>query len=76
MAIGVIIFIAWLVFMALTVFAFIFWAWKENQFHDIEESKFTMLEEHEPEAWPGRELASKRKGRANSRSHDDYGGDS
>ncbi len=76
MAIGVIIFIAWLVFMALTVFAFVFWAWKENQFQEIEKPKFSMLEEREPEAWPGRKLPPERKSQANLINHDIPGGDS
>ncbi len=57
-AVGVIIFIAWLVFMVFTVVAFVVWAWKENQLKDIEEPKYRMLEEIEPEPWPGREPAA------------------
>ncbi len=54
MTVGMIFFIGWLLFMALTVFAFFFWAWKENQLLNIEEPKFAMLEDREPEEWPGR----------------------
>ena len=57
MPIGMIMFIAWLVFMALTVVAFVVWAWKENQLKDIEEPKYRMLEDHELQPWPGREQA-------------------
>ncbi len=57
MAIGVIVFAAWLAFMALTVAAFVVWAYKEDQLKDIEEPKYRMLEEREPEPWPGREKA-------------------
>ena len=57
MPVGIIMFIAWLFFMALTVVAFVVWAWKENQLKDIEEPKYRMLEDHELQPWPGREQA-------------------
>ncbi len=57
MALGVLVFIAWIAFMALTVIAFLAWAVKENQLHDIEEPKYRMLEDRELEPWPGRDPA-------------------
>jgi cbb3-type cytochrome oxidase subunit 3 len=54
MEIGLIFFSAWIVFMAITVIAFIAWFFREGQHKNIEEAKYRMLEDHEPEAWPGR----------------------
>jgi len=59
MAIGVLLFIAWIVFMAITVIAFIVWFFREGQNKDIEEPKYRMLEDREPEPWPGREKKAK-----------------
>lgn len=54
MGIGLIFFTAWIVFMAITVIALIAWFFQEGQHKNIEESKYRMLEDHEPEPWPGR----------------------
>jgi cbb3-type cytochrome oxidase subunit 3 len=54
MGIGLIFFTAWIVFMAITVIAFIAWFFHEGQHKNIEEAKYRMLEDHEPESWPGR----------------------
>jgi hypothetical protein len=61
MAIGVLLFITWLVFMAITVIAFIVWFFREGQNIDIEEPKYRMLEDHEPEPWPGRGEKARRE---------------
>lgn len=61
MAIGVLLFIAWIIFMAITVVGFIVWFLREGQNKDIEEPKYRMLEDHEPEPWPGREKKAKRE---------------
>jgi nitrogen fixation-related uncharacterized protein len=55
MAVGVVIFAAWLAFMAITVVAFVIWAFREGQLKDVEEPKYRMLQDREPEPWPGRE---------------------
>lgn len=61
MAVGVIMFAAWLAFMALTVIAFVVWAYKEGQLKDIEEAKYRMLVDREPEPWTGREESQSSK---------------
>ena len=53
MPFGLVVFVAWLAFMAVTTIAFILWAWREGQFTD--EINYRMLIDHEPEPWPGRE---------------------
>lgn len=45
----------WMVFVILTGVLFILWGWKRDQFKDIEEAKYRMLEEKDPEPWPGRD---------------------
>lgn len=64
MAIGVILFIAWILFMAISVIGFLVWYFKEGQHKDIEEPKYRMLEDHEPEPWPGRDDTSQKGGDA------------
>jgi cbb3-type cytochrome oxidase maturation protein len=54
MPLGMWVVIGWMAFVALTGVAFLLWAWRSGQFRDIEEAKYRMLEEIEPEPWPGR----------------------
>jgi len=44
-----------MLFVALTGVAFFVWGWRGGQFRDIEEAKYSMLEDREPESWPGQE---------------------
>jgi cbb3-type cytochrome oxidase maturation protein len=44
----------WMAFVTLTGVAFLVWGWRHGQFHDVEEAKYHMLEEREPEPWPER----------------------
>jgi cbb3-type cytochrome oxidase maturation protein len=46
--------VGWMAFVALTGVAFLVWGWRRGQFRDIEEAKYRMLEEREPEPWPER----------------------
>jgi cbb3-type cytochrome oxidase maturation protein len=46
--------VGWMVLVALTGVAFLVWGWKSGQFRDIEEAKYRMLEDKEPEPWPDR----------------------
>ncbi len=55
MPVGLLIFVAWLAWMVIMVGAFIHWAWKDDQFKDLEEPARRMLEDREPLPWPGRE---------------------
>lgn len=52
MALGMWIVTGWMIFVALTGIAMLVWGWKRGQFKDIEEAKYRMLEDREPEAWP------------------------
>lgn len=54
MPVGMWVVVGWMAFVALTGVAFLVWGWRRGQFHDIEEAKYRMLEEREPEPWPGR----------------------
>lgn len=52
MTLGIWLLVAWMIFMACVGIAFIVWGWRRGQFRNIEEAKYTMLEEREPEPWP------------------------
>lgn len=41
-----------MVVVALTGVALFLWGWKNGQFRDIEEAKFRMLDDKEPQPWP------------------------
>ncbi|MFN2292354.1 MAG: cbb3-type cytochrome oxidase assembly protein [Anaerolineae bacterium] len=61
MALGVWVFFGWMVFVSATGVAFLIWAWRSGQFKNVEEAKYRMLEDREPEPWPNREKKSKKK---------------
>lgn len=46
--------VGWMTFVSLTGVAFLLWGWKRGQFKDIEEAKYRMLNDQEPEPWPER----------------------
>jgi cbb3-type cytochrome oxidase maturation protein len=52
MPLGLWVVVGWMVFVALTGLVFLVWGWRSGQFRDIEEAKYRMLEEREPEPWP------------------------
>ena len=52
MPFGLWVFVGWMVLVALTGVAFLIWGWKRGQFKDVEEAKYKMLEDKEPEPWP------------------------
>jgi len=54
MALGVWVVFGWIAFVALTGIVMLIWGWKRGQFKDIEDAKYTMLEDREPEEWPDR----------------------
>jgi cbb3-type cytochrome oxidase maturation protein len=54
MPLGIWLLVVWMIFMALVGIAFILWGWRKGQFRNIEEAKYRMLEEDEPQPWPGR----------------------
>jgi cbb3-type cytochrome oxidase maturation protein len=54
MPLGMWVVVGWMAFVALTGVVFLVWGWRRGQFRDIEEAKYRMLEEREPEPWPKR----------------------
>jgi cbb3-type cytochrome oxidase maturation protein len=54
MFLGMWIDVAWMVFVALVGVALLIWGWRRGQFRDVEEAKYRMLEDREPEPWPDR----------------------
>lgn len=65
---GIWVVVGWMTLVALTAVVLIIWAWRTGQFKDIEKAKYTMLEDKEPEPWPGREGAG--TGRKESKTDD------
>ena len=52
MPIGLWVVVGWMLFVILTGVIMLVWGWKRGQFKDIEEAKYTMLEDREPDPWP------------------------
>ena len=59
MPLGLWIVVGWMAFVMLTALILLFIAWQSGQFKDIEEAKFRMLEEREPEPWPEKRKEAK-----------------
>jgi nitrogen fixation-related uncharacterized protein len=55
MPIGLWVVVGWMFFVVLTGVIMLVWGWKRGQFKDIEEAKYKMLEDREPEPWPDSE---------------------
>jgi len=47
--------VGWMALVSFTAIVFLIWGWRNGQFQDVEEAKYRMLEDKEPEPWPGRE---------------------
>jgi nitrogen fixation-related uncharacterized protein len=54
MPLGVWAYALWMLFVILTGVVLLAWGWRSGQFRNIEEPKYRMLEDREPEDWPGR----------------------
>lgn len=54
MSLGVWVIFGWMLLVVLTGIIMLIWGWKRGQFKNIEEAKYKMLEDHEPEEWPDR----------------------
>jgi cbb3-type cytochrome oxidase maturation protein len=52
MPLGMWVVVGWMAFVILTGGIMLVWGWKRGQFKDIEEAKYRMLEDREPEPWP------------------------
>ncbi len=57
---GLVLFIAWMALEAVVVLASIVWGFENGQWKNIEEPKYRMLLDIEPQPWPGREKKSPR----------------
>jgi nitrogen fixation-related uncharacterized protein len=55
MPLGLWVVVGWMVFVALTGVVLLIYAWKSGQFRNVEEPKYRMLEDREPEGWPERD---------------------
>jgi nitrogen fixation-related uncharacterized protein len=55
MPLGMWVVLGWMIFVAFTGVVFMIWGWKTGQFRNVEEAKYHMLEDHEPEPWPQQE---------------------
>jgi cbb3-type cytochrome oxidase maturation protein len=54
MPLGLWVVVGWMAFVIFTGIVFLVWGWRRGQFRDIEEAKYRMLEDKEPEPWPNR----------------------
>jgi cbb3-type cytochrome oxidase maturation protein len=54
MTFGLWVIVIWMGFVALTGVMFFVWGWRNKQFNNIEEAKYLMLQDKEPEPWPAR----------------------
>jgi uncharacterized membrane protein len=55
MPLGLWVVVGWMAFVIMTGIVSIIWGWRHGQFRNIEEAKYRMLEEREPEPWPVKE---------------------
>lgn len=55
MPLGMWVVVGWMIFVMFTGIVFLVWGFKRHQFDDIEEAKYKMLEDHEPQAWDKKE---------------------
>jgi uncharacterized membrane protein len=58
MPFGMWVVVGWMAFVIVTALVMLIIAWRGGQFKNIEEAKYRMLEEREPESWPEREKRS------------------
>lgn len=52
MLLGLWVVVGGMVVVGLIGIVFFIWGWKNGQFRDIEEAKYRMLEDKDPEPWP------------------------
>ena len=52
MPFGMWVVVGWMALVSVTGVLFLVWGWKNGQFKDVEDVKYRMLEDREPEAWP------------------------
>ena len=54
MPLGLWVVVGWMAFVMMTGIAFIVWGWRSGQFHHVEDAKYRMLEDRDPQPWPDR----------------------
>ena len=54
MSSGMWMILGWSAFVMLTGTVLFVWGWLGGQFKDVEEAKYRILEDREPEPWPDR----------------------
>jgi len=54
MPMGMWVVVGWMAFVSLTAVALLVYAIRTGTFRNVEEPKYRMLEDREPEPWPGR----------------------
>lgn len=54
MPFGLWVVVGWMGLVSLSGLAFIAWGLRSGQFDDIEEAKYRMMEDREPQGWPAR----------------------
>ena len=52
MSLGLVVLVGGMIVIALTALGFLIWGLLTGQFKDVEEAKYKMLEDKEPEPWP------------------------
>ena len=52
MSLGIIVLVGGMIVVALTAIIFLVWGIISGQFKNVEEAKYKMLEDKEPEPWP------------------------
>jgi nitrogen fixation-related uncharacterized protein len=55
MSLGTVVLIGGMAIVAISAVAFLIWGLSTGQFKNVEEAKFKMLEDREPEPWPHQE---------------------
>ncbi len=55
MALGVIVLIAGMAVIVFIAAVFLVWGFRNNQFKNVEEAKYSMLEDKEPQPWKHQE---------------------
>lgn len=55
MPLGLWVVVGWMAFVILTGIVFLIWGYFNGQFKDIEEAKYKMLEDKEPQGWDDEE---------------------
>ena len=54
MPFGLWVLVGWMILIPLIGILLFVWGWRSGQFRNIEEAKYRMLEDRDPEPWPGR----------------------